>query len=58
MNNISVKKINDFIRDNKWEGKPDPTALMERLRDLLEAEEDLRCLTKEIKLVRKFFSQG
>ena len=65
MKNITVKEINDMIwsgTEYDTSGGPDPTAMRERLRDLLNAEKDLEIMESNIgkaaKAMNKLLSYG
>jgi len=55
---ISIKDINKLVYGNKWKGDIDPTALRERLKDLMEMEQDFICLRKQVDLASKLFSSN
>lgn len=53
-----MKKINDLIWNNNWQGKVDNQALRERIIDLLESEKALKEAHKQLNNVRKLFKRA
>jgi hypothetical protein len=52
---ITLKEINDLVWSNSWKGKIDPTALRERLSELLNAERELDFLQSRLRLLKDLF---
>ena len=53
-----LKEVNDLVWDGKWDGDIDPTALKERIDDLLCCERSLDEQNEQLLLVRKFLSNS
>ena len=55
MKKISVDYINDLVWAGNWSGPIDPTALKERIEELLKAEDTLSELQEKIRILKDFF---